>query len=75
MIGLYGFLFAMWILILIGGGIIVLILGPISISGYGDLDWLISSAIKAVMAISLVVIWIFILLKIKNLIFRKKITS
>ena len=38
MIGLYGFLFAMWVLILIGGGIIVTILGPISITGFGDLN-------------------------------------
>lgn len=74
MIGLFGFLFAMWVLILIGGGIVVLILGPISITGYGDLDWIISSAIKGAIAISLVIIWIFILLKIKNWIFRKEIT-
>jgi hypothetical protein len=75
MIALYGFLFAMWILILIGGGIVVTILGPISITGYGDLNWIISSVIKAVISISLVIIWIFILMKIKNLIFRKEIGS
>jgi hypothetical protein len=75
MITLYGFLFAMWILILIGGGIVVTILGPISITGYGDLNWIISSVIKAVISISLVIIWIFILMKIKNLIFRKEIGS
>jgi hypothetical protein len=75
MIGLFGFLFAMWLLILIGGGIVVTILGPISITGYGDLNWIISSGIKATIAISLVVIWIFILLKIKNWIFRKEIKS
>ena len=73
MIGLYGFLFAMWVLILIGGGIIVTILGPISITGFGEHNWMISSGIKATIAISLVVIWIFILLKIKNWIFRKEI--
>jgi hypothetical protein len=73
MITLFGFLFAMWILILIGGGIVVTILGPISITGYGDLNWIISSGIKATIAISLVIIWIFILLKMKNLIFRKAI--
>ena len=73
MIGLYGFLFAMWILILVGGGIVVTILGPISITGFGDLNLMISSAIKGVIAVSLVVIWIFILLKIKNWIFRKEI--
>jgi hypothetical protein len=75
MITLYGFLFAMWILILIGGGIVVTILGPISITGYGDLNWIISSVIKAVISIGLVIIWIFILMKIKNQIFRKEIGS
>lgn len=75
MIALYGFLFAMWILILVGGGIVVTILGPISITGYGDLNWIISSVIKAVISISLVIIWIFILMKIKNQIFRKEIGS
>ena len=73
MIGLFGFLFAMWILILIGGGFVVTILGPISITGYGDFNWMISSIIKATAAIILVIIWIFILLKIKNWIFRKEI--
>ncbi len=75
MIGIFGFLFAMWILILIGGGIVVTILGPISITGFGNHNWIISSALKAVIAISLVVLWIFILLKIKNWIFRKEIKS
>jgi hypothetical protein len=34
---LFGFLFAMWILILVGGGIVVTLLGPITISGFDDL--------------------------------------
>jgi len=65
----------MWILILVGGGIVVTILGPISISGFGDLDWFISSLIKAIIAIVLVVMWILILSKLKNMIFRKEIKS
>lgn len=73
--GLYGFLFGMWILILLGGGILVTILGPISISGFGQLDLLISSIIKAIIAIVLVVVWILILAKLKNWIFRKEIKS
>ncbi len=73
--GLYGFLFGMWILILVGGGIVVTILGPISISGYGEFNWFIASIIKAIVAIILVVIWILILSKLKNLIFRKEIKS
>ena len=71
--GLFTFLFAMWGLIIVGGGIVVTILGPISISGFGEFDWFIASVIKAVIAIVLVVIWILILSKIKNLIFKKEI--
>lgn len=67
------FLFVMWILILAGGGMLVLILGPFSISGYGDFDLLLTSVIKAIIAIVLVVIWILILSKLKNWIFRKEI--
>jgi hypothetical protein len=70
---LFTFLFAMWGLIIVGGGIVVTILGPISISGFGEFDWFIASMIKAVIAIVLVVIWILILSKIKNWIFKKEI--
>jgi len=72
---LFGFLFAMWILILVGGGILVTILGPISISGFGEFNLFIGSVIKAVIAIILVVMWILILSKLKNWIFRKEIKS
>lgn len=65
----------MWILIIVGGGIVVVLLGPVSVSGFGDLDWFISSVIKAVIAILLVIVWILILLKLKNMIFRKEIKS
>lgn len=73
--GLFGFLFAMWILILLGGGILVTILGPISITGYGEFNLFIASIIKAIIAIVLVVIWILILSKLKNWIFKKEIKS
>ncbi|MCV0430530.1 hypothetical protein [Nitrosopumilus sp.] len=71
--GLFGFLFGMWILIIIGGGIVVTLLGPISISGFGELNWFIASVIKAIIALVLVVIWILILSKLKNWIFKKEI--
>jgi len=71
---LYGFLFAMWLLIIVGGGIIVTILGPISISGYGEFDQFIGSVIKGIIAIILVVIWILILSKLKNWIFKKELS-
>ena len=72
-IGLFGFLFVMWVLILAGGGILVTILGPFSISGYGDFDLLLTSILKAIIAIILVVVWILILSKLKNWIFKKEI--
>ena len=68
---LFGFLFLMWVLIIIGGGIAVTVLGPISISGYGELDPLINSIIKGVIAIGLSIIWVLILAKLKNFIFKK----
>jgi len=70
---IFVFIFAMWILIIIGGGISVLILAPIEISGYGEFDLIISSAIKAVVSIGLVVAWIFILSKVKTWIFRSQL--
>ena len=68
---LFGFLFLMWVLIILGGAIAVIILGPISISGYGDFDPLLNSILKGIIAIGLSIAWILILTKIKNLIFRK----
>lgn len=72
-IELFAFIFAMWILIILGGGIVVLVLGPISITGYGEMNWLLSSILKAIIAVGLVVSWVLILSKIKNWIFRKEI--
>jgi hypothetical protein len=63
----------MWGLIIVGGGIVVTLLGPISISGFGEFNWFIASVIKAVIALVLVVIWILILSKVKNWIFKKEI--
>jgi hypothetical protein len=66
----------MWGLILAGGGILVGLVSQISISGYGEeLDFLIGSIIKAIIAIILVVFWVLILSKLKNKIFQKQIKS
>ncbi len=70
---IFVFIFAMWILIIIGGGIAVLILAPITMSGYGVVNLLFSSAIKAVISIGLVVTWIFILSRVKNWVFRSQL--
>ena len=71
--GLYGFLFAMWILIIIGGGIMVVLLGPFSIQQFGDFHWILTSGTKVAIALGLIVMWILILSKLKNYIFKKEL--
>ena len=70
---LYGFLFTMWLLIIVGGGIMVVLLGPFSIQQFGDFHWIVASGIKVIIALILVVIWILILSKLKNWIFKKEL--
>jgi hypothetical protein len=66
----------MWGLMLAGGGIVVILVSRISIQGYGEqLDTLIGSIIKAIIALVLVVIWVLVLTKLKNKIFQKQIKS
>ena len=70
-LAIFSFIFAMWILILVGGGLMVVFVGPLSFSGDYDLDPLINSGFKVLIAMILIFIWVFALLKIKNWIFRK----
>ncbi len=70
-LSIFSFIFAMWVLILVGGGLMVLFIGPLSFSGYGELNPLINSGVKVLIAMILIFIWVFALLKIKNWIFRK----
>ena len=68
---LFSFIFAMWVLIIIGGGLMVVFIGPLSFSGDGDLDPLVNSGAKVLIDMILIFIWVLALLKIKNWIFRK----
>jgi len=72
---IYVFLFSMWALILLGGGIAVVLLGPASVTGFGELDPVVSSVLKGGTAILLVVIWIVVLHKVKDRIFRKRLAG
>jgi len=65
----------MWGLIIIGGGIMVVLLGPFSIQQFGDFHWLIASGVKVIISLILIVIWILILSKLKNYIFKKELNS
>ena len=70
---IYSFIFTMWILMLIGGGVVVLVVGPISLSE--DIEPIITSGVKVLLAIFLIFIWIFTLTKVKNWIFKSQIKS
>lgn len=68
---IFTFIFVMWVLMIIGGGILVLTIAPISITGFGELDMILSSGLKAIIAIILVIIWILVLSKMKKMIFHR----
>ena len=60
---------------LIGGGLIVLVIGPLSLGTIEYIDPIILSGIKVGIALILIFIWIFTLTKIKNWIFKSQIKS
>ena len=57
---IYSFIFVMWILMLIGGGLIVLVIGPLSLGSIGYIDPIILSGIKVGIALILIFIWVLI---------------
>ena len=72
---IYSFIFTMWILMLLGGGLMVLIIGPFSLASMGDIDQIIVSGVKVGIALVLIFIWVFTLTKIKNWIFKSQVKS
>ncbi|MFZ1077260.1 MAG: hypothetical protein WAN47_07515 [Nitrosotalea sp.] len=72
---IFVYVFIMWLMILAGGGLLVLTIAPISIQGFGKYSEFLDSGIKAIIAVFLVVLWIFIMSKIKNWIFHKQIRN
>ena len=70
---IYGFIFAMWILMLIGGGLVVIFVGPLT---FGlDVEPIITSGVKVILALFLIFIWVFTLTKVKNWIFKSQVKS
>ena len=72
---IYSFIFTMWILMLVGGGLMTLIIGPFSLGSIGGIDPMILSGIKVGLALVLIFIWVFTLTKIKNWIFKSRVKS
>ena len=75
-IKIYSFIFVMWILILIGGGLITLVIGPFSLGVIiSSIDPIILSGIKVGIALILIFTWVLILTKVKNWIFKSQVKS
>ena len=72
---IYSFIFVMWILMLVGGGLMTLIIGPLSLSSIEGIDPIILSGIKVGLALVLIFVWVFILTKVKNWIFKSQVKS
>ena len=60
---------------LMGGAVAVVVLGQLSVSGYGNLDPLLTSAAKAATAVALIAAWVFALSRVKNWMFRRALRS
>ena len=68
---LFGFVVVMWALIIFGGYILIKVVAPIQLEA-GDIA---SSVLKAVIAISMVIIWIWILITLKNTYTKRRLTK
>ena len=72
-IKIYSFIFVMWILMLIGGGLVVVFVVPFTLAP--DIDPIITSGVKVIIALFLIFIWLFTLTKVKNWIFKSQVKS
>ena len=72
---IYSFIFVMWVLMLIGGGLMTLVIGPFSLGSIGNVDPIILSGIKVGIALILIFVWVLILTKVKNWIFKSQVKS
>ena len=72
---IYSFIFTMWILMLVGGGLMTLVIGPFSLGSIGGIDPIILSGIKVGIALVLIFVWVFTLTKVKNWIFKTDVKS
>ncbi|WP_101477890.1 hypothetical protein [Candidatus Nitrosotalea bavarica] len=71
---IFFYIFVMWALIIGGGGLLVTIIAPLSIHGFGVFDHILDSIVKAAIAMILVVLWVLLMSKIKNWIFQKQMS-
>ena len=72
---IYSFIFVMWSLMLVCGGLMTLVIGPLSLGSIGDIDPIILSGMKVGIALILIFVWVLILTKVKNWIFKSQVKS
>ena len=68
---LLGFMVIMWSLIIMGGYVLIKIVAPIHLEA-GEIA---SSILKAAIALSMVIIWIWILIVVMNRYVRRKLVN
>ena len=68
---LYAFMAVMWCMLLAGGGLFVLVLGPLSVPGLGEYNAIASSALKAAAAAAFVAAWVAALVRANSWMFRR----
>lgn len=72
-IRIYAFVAGLWALIIIGGGVVTLVLGTIHLEEDADTPTKIAlSAVKGIVAILLIIVWIYILNIVKRKIFASQ---
>jgi len=60
---------------LAGGGLLILLIGPLSLVSDSDVDPILDSIIQVIIALILIFIWVLTLTKVKNWLFQKQIKS
>jgi len=70
---IYSFIFTMWVLMLVGGGLMTLVIGPLSLGSIEGMDPIILSGMKVGIALILIFVWVLTLTKIKNWIFKSQV--
>lgn len=69
----HAFVAVMWAMLLAGGGLFVLVLGPLSAPWPGEGGAVALSALKAAVALAFVAAWVMALSRAKNLMFRRRL--
>lgn len=59
----YAFLGGMWALMILGGGLAVLVLGPLDL---GDDAYWLNASVKAAAALLMVALWVYILIRVQR---------